>query len=68
MPNPMTQGATTTMPTPPKSTDLLTATVSFRLSESEWKMLNIRADHEHRTVSNLCRMLLRIAPSHPRQE
>lgn len=56
------------MPTPPKSTDLLTATVSFRLSESEWKMLNIRADHEHRTVSNLCRMLLRIAPSHPRQE
>jgi hypothetical protein len=52
------------MPTPTNSTDLLTATISFRLSEDEYRSLNSRADREHRTVSNLCRMLLRnIVPS-----
>ena len=59
MPNLTTHGATTPMPTPTKSTALLTATISFRLSEDEWKALNVRADRENRTVSNLCRMLLR---------
>lgn len=47
------------MNTPPKNAATLAATISFRLSEDEWKTLNVRADQEHRTVSNLCRMLLR---------
>ena len=42
------------MNTQPQNTEMLTATISFRLSE-----LNVRADRENRTVSNLCRMLLR---------
>jgi len=53
------------MPTPQKTTDLLPATISFRLSEEEFRTLNIRADHEHRTVSNLCRRLLRTIPADP---
>lgn len=61
---PMTN-TTTPMMKNTKSPDLLTATISFRLSEEEFRTLNIRADREHRTVSNLCRMLLRNAlPPH----
>jgi hypothetical protein len=58
------------MKTNTNSTDLLTATISFRLSEDEYRSLNSRADHEHRTVSNLCRMLLRTvvpSPAEPTQ-
>jgi hypothetical protein len=47
------------MNTPTKNTEMLTATVSFRLSEEECRTLNIRADREDRTVSNLVRLLLR---------
>ena len=56
-----TYGTTSMLKNP---TDLLTATISFRLSEDEWNTLNIRADREHRTLSNLCRMLLRTDSPH----
>ena len=39
------------MNTPTKITDPLTATISFRLSEDEFRTLNVRADRENRTVS-----------------
>jgi hypothetical protein len=37
----------------------LTATVSFRLTEDERRTLELRADREQRTVSQLVRLLLR---------
>jgi hypothetical protein len=40
-------------------TDMLTATVSFRLTDDEWRTLELRADREQRTVSQLVRLLLR---------
>jgi hypothetical protein len=43
----------------PSPTDMLTATVSFRLTDDEWRTLALRADREQRTVSQLVRLLLR---------
>jgi hypothetical protein len=47
------------MNTPTKKTEMLSATISFRLSEEECRTLLLRADREQRTVSQLCRLLLR---------
>jgi hypothetical protein len=52
------------MNTQPTTSDMLTATISFRLSEDEFRTLNVRADRENRTVSNLVRMLLRNVLQH----
>jgi hypothetical protein len=39
--------------------DMLTATVSFRLTDDECRTLALRADREQRTISQLVRLLLR---------
>jgi hypothetical protein len=52
------------MNTPTKNTDMLTATISFRLTEDECRTLAGRADREHRTVSQLVRILLRDVLQH----
>lgn len=41
------------------STEMLSATVSFRLTEQELRALAVRANRERRTVSQLVRLLLR---------
>jgi hypothetical protein len=41
------------------STENLAATVSFRLTDEECRVLALRADSEQRTVSLLVRLLLR---------
>lgn len=41
------------------STELLAATISFRLTEEECRTLAVRADREQRTLSQLVRLLLR---------
>jgi uncharacterized protein (DUF1778 family) len=46
------------------STEMPTATISFRLSEDERRTLNVRADREERTVSNFVRLLLRYVLQH----
>jgi len=38
---------------------MLSATVSFRLTDEECRVLALRADHERRSVSQLVRLLLR---------
>ena len=43
----------------PKPTDMLTASVSCRVTEDESRTLALRADREQRTVSQLVRLLLR---------
>ena len=43
----------------PNQPDMLSATVSFRLTEDECRTLALRADREQRTVSQLVRLLLR---------
>ena len=40
-------------------TEMLSATVSFRLTDDECRTLALRADREQRTVSQLVRLLLR---------
>ena len=43
----------------PNQTDMLTATVSFRLTDDECRTLALRAGREQRTVSQLVRLLPR---------
>ena len=44
-----------------KTDDMLTETISFRLTDDESRILAVRADREQRTVSQLVRLLLRSA-------
>lgn len=48
----------------PNPTEMLTATISFRLTEAECRTLAVRADREQRTVSQLVRILLRNVLQH----
>jgi hypothetical protein len=43
----------------PNPADMLSATVSFRLTDDESRTLVLRAHQEQRTVSQLVRLLLR---------
>jgi hypothetical protein len=43
----------------PNPTDMLSATVSFPLTSDECRTLALRAEREHRTVSQLVRLLFR---------
>ena len=45
------------MNTRANSTEMPSATVSFRLTEEEWRTLALRADREQHTVSQLVRLL-----------
>jgi hypothetical protein len=42
-----------------KTADMLTQTLSFRLTDDECRALVVRAEREQRTVSQLVRVLLR---------
>ncbi len=44
---------------PKPSPDLLTATASFRLTEAEYRMLQLRATAANRSVSSLLHLLPR---------
>ena len=44
-------------------TEMLSATVLFRLTDEECRMLALRVNRERRTVSQLVRLLLRGVPA-----